>query len=534
MGNFLLSMLYLYMFGFQRHLKKPIDVIFMHLTVVNILNLTFTMFPDIMASFPVHHFLTTGARHLKKPINAIFIHLTVVNILNITFTLVPNIMASFGVQRFLDDVGCKAVVCLFRVTQDLSICTTSLLSVFQDITISSSRAQCVRLKSKSSVWIFPSFLFFWVVNMLIYAPVVKVMKAKINFILIGSEFSNEYGHTPQLEDNRSGYYMSILLFPDLVFIILMIITSLYMMRLLYQHHQIAQHLHSFSLATQPAPKRKATHTIRLLVSCFLCFYCFNNITNFYYFYTAVKIPTLEVMVFACFLFIPVCTLQPLWHNTGQLPPDESCTTANSPVVCLGILRNCVLFLLYTHSSMCKPRLRKPIAIVFMHLIYGVLCFWDDAMCKAMLFLFRVRWGLSACTTTFLSTFQALTISCTPAQCVWLKSRSSACIHPSLLSFWIFNSVIYFHMIKTVESNGPPYQHHKTAQHLHSSRLASQPATENTATHIILLLVSCFMFFYCSNNIMDFYYFYTAVKIPTLEVMVVFYHQATKPCLFSSL
>ncbi|XP_012892349.1 PREDICTED: vomeronasal type-1 receptor 90-like [Dipodomys ordii] len=184
------------------------------------------------------------------------------------------------------------------------------------------------------------------------------------------------------------------------------------------------------------------------------------------------------------------------------------------------------------------------------------------MCKAMLFLFRVRWGLSACTTTFLSTFQALTISCTPAQCVWLKSRSSACIHPSLLSFWIFNSVIYFHMIKTVESNGNStfmtrgfsqpycqtefgrdiqtpiissivlrdalslvlivapslymvtllYQHHRRARHLHNPSLASQPPPENTATHTILLLVSCFLFFHCSNNIVTMYSLYTLEKL----------------------
>ncbi|XP_012892226.1 PREDICTED: vomeronasal type-1 receptor 94-like [Dipodomys ordii] len=194
--------------------------------------------------------------------------------------------------------------------------------------------------------------------------------------------------------------------------------------------------------------------------------------------------------------------------------------------------------------------------------YGVLCFWDDATCKAVLFLFRVTRGLSACTTTFLSTFQALTISHNPAQCAWLKSRSSACIFPSLLSFWILNSIIYFHMIETVESNcnstvmrlgfshpycqvkfgmdnqmsiissivlrdalslvlmvAPSlymvsllYRHRRRARHLHSPSLASQPAPENTVTHTILLLVSCFVFFHCSNNIVTMYSLYTLEKL----------------------
>ncbi|XP_042556139.1 vomeronasal type-1 receptor 90-like [Dipodomys spectabilis] len=257
-------------------------------------------------------------------------------------------------------------------------------------------------------------------------------------------------------------------------------------------------------------------------------------------------------------------------------------------VCLGVLGNCVLFLLYAYSTMCKPRLRKPIAIVFMHLTlvntltiifesmpfivssYGVLCFWGDAMCKAVVFLFRVTRGLSTCTTTFLSAFQALTISPTSAHCAWLKSRSSSCILPFLLSFWIFNSIMYFHMIKSVESNcnstvmrlgfSHPYcqvkfgmdnqmslisssvlrdalslvlmvapslymvtllsRHHRRARHLHSPSLASQPVPENTATHTILLLVSCFVFFYCSNNIVTVYSFYTPEKLNKSKAVLV--------------
>ncbi|XP_042556133.1 vomeronasal type-1 receptor 4-like [Dipodomys spectabilis] len=219
MGNSLLSMLYLYMFLFQRQLKKPIDAIFMHLTVVNILNLTFTMLPDIIACF--------------------------------------------GIQRFLNDVGCKVVVYFLRVTRGLSICTTSLLSAFQAITISNSHAQLVWLKSKPSMWIFPSFLFFWVINMVIYVPVITAMKAKSNFTLVGPGFSNAYCETRQIEDNRSWYFISILLFRDLVFVFLMITTSFYMVTFLYRHHKRARHLHSPRLASQLAPENKATHTILL-------------------------------------------------------------------------------------------------------------------------------------------------------------------------------------------------------------------------------------------------------------------------------
>ncbi|KAM4825513.1 vomeronasal type-1 receptor 4-like [Thomomys bottae] len=256
--------------------------------------------------------------HLKKPIDAIFMHLTLVNILNLPLTLMPNIMASFGVQRFLDDVGCKAIVFLSRVTRGLSICTTSLLSVFQAITISSVQAQWVWLKSKSSLWIFLSFLFFWVVNMAIYVPVITNLKATNNFTLVGSGFSSAYCHTLQIKASTSWHYICILLARDLVFVILMISSSLHMVKLLYQHHQRTQHLHSPSLASQPAPENKATHTILLLVSCFVFFYCSNNIVNFYYFYTPVKIQTLEVMV--CILSAGLkLYLETLWYPHQRYP-----------------------------------------------------------------------------------------------------------------------------------------------------------------------------------------------------------------------
>ncbi|XP_012891596.1 PREDICTED: vomeronasal type-1 receptor 94-like [Dipodomys ordii] len=214
---------------------------------------------------------------------------------------------------------------------------------------------------------------------------------------------------------------------------------------------------------------------------------------------------------------------------------------------------------------CIPRLRKPIAMhlnlvsalsiifesmPFIVFSYGVLCFWDDAMCKVVLFLFRVTRGLSACTITFLSAFQAFTITCTPALWAWLKSRSSSCILHSLLSFWILNSFIYFHMIESVESNynstvmslgfSHPYYapflvlmlapslymvtllygHRCRARHLHSPSLASQPLPEKIATHTILPLVSCFVFFHCSNNIMIVYSLYTLEKLNKYKAVLV--------------
>nr|XP_048283754.1 vomeronasal type-1 receptor 1-like [Myodes glareolus] len=85
--------------------------------------------------------------HLKKPIDMIFTHLTLVNVLSIVFRLIPDVMASFAVKLLFHDVGCKAVLYAYSVTRGLSICTILLLSVFQAITVSPNHSKwaCILL-----------------------------------------------------------------------------------------------------------------------------------------------------------------------------------------------------------------------------------------------------------------------------------------------------------------------------------------------------------------------------------------------------
>lgn len=62
------------------------------------------------------------------------------------------------------------------------------------------------------------------------------------------------------------------------------------------------------------------------------------------------------------------------------------------------------------------------------------------------------------------------------------------------------------------------RHHKRAQHVHSPSLSSQPPPEIKATHSALLLVSCFVFFYCSGNCLTIYLASGPEENPRLERM----------------
>ncbi|KAB0383625.1 hypothetical protein FD755_005542 [Muntiacus reevesi] len=189
--------------------------------------------------------------------------------------LIPDVLSSFGVRHFLDDVGCKAALFIHRVTRGLSI----------SITVSPVHSKWAWLKSKLYMCIYPSFLFFWVINMLIYIHIIKSVVANLNFTIVGSGYSTRYCQTNQLEHHYySMAFLSIIWIQDLLFVVLMTWSNLYMVTLLYKHRRRAQHNHSPSLSPQPSPEIQATHIILLLVSCFVFFFFSDNFMTLYLFY----------------------------------------------------------------------------------------------------------------------------------------------------------------------------------------------------------------------------------------------------------
>uniref|UniRef100_A0A8C9DUP7 Vomeronasal type-1 receptor n=1 Tax=Prolemur simus TaxID=1328070 RepID=A0A8C9DUP7_PROSS len=225
--------------------------------------------------------------HLRKSIDLIFMHLTLVNVLAITFMFTLDILPSFGVRNALNDVGCKAILYINRVTRGVSICVTSLLSMVQAITISPRNSKWAWIKSKLSMCIFPSFLSFWILNMLVYVHLIDAVIARTNVTMVGPGYSQAYCQT-KIGNLPSHSFMSVIAIRDLLFVVLMICTSLYMVSVLHRHHRTVQHLHSPSFSSQPSPEDKATHSILVLVSCFVLFYGLSNVMTLYMFYTPQK------------------------------------------------------------------------------------------------------------------------------------------------------------------------------------------------------------------------------------------------------
>ncbi|KAM7340288.1 hypothetical protein ACRRTK_000903 [Alexandromys fortis] len=233
--------------------------------------------------------------HFKKLIDMFFLHLTIVNMVMIVFILIPDIVASFGVPNFLDDVSCKVVLYIYRFCRGLSISTTCILSTFQAVTVTPSNSQWAWLKHKLSMWTFSSLLCSWLINLAIYGYMVETVMAKTNSTQVGRIYLHAYCQSRNLGNQYSGPFISIISMYDLFYVSIMMWTSLYMVILLYRHRKRAQYLRSTSLSSQQSPELRATHSILLLVSCFVILYWLNNLITLYGFYASTKIPRLEAI-----------------------------------------------------------------------------------------------------------------------------------------------------------------------------------------------------------------------------------------------
>ncbi|XP_049998583.1 putative vomeronasal receptor-like protein 4 [Alexandromys fortis] len=182
-------------------------------------------------------------------------------------------------------------------------------------------------------------------------------------------------------------------------------------------------------------------------------------------------------------------------------------------------------------------------------------FLGDIGCKVVVYLARMARGLSICTTCLLSVVQAVTIS--PRTTLWtkLKPQTSRQVLQFLLLFWMINVLISSNLLCYVKSGNSLnssvpgayighcymlpsrhtikwlflslmalrdvifqsvmgwssgsmalrlYEHHKRVLYLHSSRCAHNSPPEIRATWSVLILMTCFLFFYWVDFILSLY------------------------------
>ncbi|XP_054980714.1 vomeronasal type-1 receptor 4-like [Sorex araneus] len=241
----------------------------------------------------------------NKPIDWIFTHLTFANMMTILFAGFPELISFFGIRNFLNDAGCQAILFFYRVGRGLSLCTTSFLSVFQAIVITNNHAQWAWFKSNIYTCISSAFLFFWVLNMLIYIRVILTVKAPFNITGIEDFYNQNYCIARDAERNRVSAFQGLMTIRDLLCVLLMIWTSVYMVKFLFNHRKNVRHILRHSLCPQSSLEIKVTHTILVHVSCFAFFYCINCCLTIYvaYRHDIRRLGNIAIFVSSCYPMI---------------------------------------------------------------------------------------------------------------------------------------------------------------------------------------------------------------------------------------
>ncbi|KAM4805426.1 vomeronasal type-1 receptor 45-like [Urocitellus parryii] len=138
------------------------------------------------------------------------------------------------------DLKCKVLVFLHKVMRGLSICTTCVLSVLQAITIS-PHDSCNQL----------------------LCTVAPTNKTGLLFVTDCCSFIPIY----------RDIFLTLMALKDVFFVSLMVLSSGYMIIILYRHKQWIMTLHSSGFSPKTSLQQRATHTILQLISCFSILYC---------------------------------------------------------------------------------------------------------------------------------------------------------------------------------------------------------------------------------------------------------------------
>ncbi|NP_001240374.1 vomeronasal 1 receptor ornAnaV1R3053 [Ornithorhynchus anatinus] len=203
-----------------------------------------------------------------KPTDLVIIHVALVHIMMLLTRWITKTAGILGLRLLQTNAECKSFAYVYRITRGLSLCTTSLLSMIQAITISPTTSYIFQLRVQIPNVILPVLTSLWILNLLMSTPLLFQVVASHN-----STTTEGNCYAMPLNTLLQGLVLTLMALRDILSLGTMSCCSGYMVLLLHRHRHQVQHLHSPSQPPKTSPERRATQTIVLLVSCFIVFYC---------------------------------------------------------------------------------------------------------------------------------------------------------------------------------------------------------------------------------------------------------------------
>ncbi|XP_040827373.1 LOW QUALITY PROTEIN: putative vomeronasal receptor-like protein 4 [Ochotona curzoniae] len=231
------------------------------------------------AFFLIFHIFTIHKVHSPRPIDMTACPLAFVHIVMLLTTLDILSENMFKLFNFPNDLKCKFLFYVSRVTRGLSISTTSLLSIVQVITISPSSFYLSRFKHKLTNYIIIAFFCIWCLNLLSNSNMIIYTVAHSN----RSSLLNvsKYCSLSSMNSILMALCLMLVLSQNVFFLGIMLLSSMYMVIFLCSHQRKSAYLHSMSISPRISPAKRATRTVLLVVSFFVIMYCVDVIISFF-------------------------------------------------------------------------------------------------------------------------------------------------------------------------------------------------------------------------------------------------------------
>ncbi|XP_017445028.1 vomeronasal type-1 receptor 4 isoform X1 [Rattus norvegicus] len=215
-------------------------------------------------------------KHLM-PKDLIIEHLTFANCLSIISKGIPRTMSDLGFKDFLDDIGCKLIMYISRITRGVSLYAMCLLNCFQAIIISISNSRWMKLKYRATKYIGPSCSVSWLVHLVLNIIIPARMLGPSYKKNATNWVSYEYCSLFPSSSMTTVLYMFLLSFSDVLCLSLMACASVSMINILYKHKRQVKHIHSTQHFLKVSPEDRATQTILILLCMFVISYSFSSV-----------------------------------------------------------------------------------------------------------------------------------------------------------------------------------------------------------------------------------------------------------------
>uniref|UniRef100_A0A8C9UX53 Vomeronasal type-1 receptor n=1 Tax=Spermophilus dauricus TaxID=99837 RepID=A0A8C9UX53_SPEDA len=226
-----------------------------------------------------HHLVLFCNDCTLRSTDLILRHLIIANSLVILGRGIPQTIAAFGLKYFFSDFSCKLILYMQRVGRSLSIVITCLLSIFQNITISPMNSCWKDHKERAPKYIGFSISLCWILYLVVNSIFPLYVLGKWNSKNVTEKRYLRYCLDIGPDNITNSLYTALLVFPEVVFSVLMIWSSGSMVLLLYRHKQRVQHIHSIKVSPRSCPESRATQRILVLVGSFLSFHTLSSLLN---------------------------------------------------------------------------------------------------------------------------------------------------------------------------------------------------------------------------------------------------------------